>query len=100
MARKDAAARRGEGGGGEAPRASLYGQVTGRIVAGLEVGRLPSVQSWDDAAAAPGLPRNASWPDVLRAHDRAIFRAASLAGRAADYLPACRDAAPGGEVAA
>lgn len=50
---------RGEGGGREG-RASLYDEVTGRIVAGLEVGRFPWVQPWDAAAAVPGLPRNAS----------------------------------------
>jgi antirestriction protein ArdC len=49
---------RGEGGAGEA-RASLYDEVTGRIVAELEAGRFPWVQPWDSAAAGPGLPRNA-----------------------------------------
>ncbi|MDT8760556.1 zincin-like metallopeptidase domain-containing protein [Sphingomonas psychrotolerans] len=49
---------RGEGDGREA-RASLYDEVTGRIVAELEAGRFPWVQPWDSAAAVPGLPRNA-----------------------------------------
>ncbi len=42
-----------------APRASLYDEVTARIVAELEAGRVPWVQPWDAAAFAPGLPRNA-----------------------------------------
>lgn len=42
-----------------APRASLYDEVTARIVGELEAGRVPWVQPWDAAAFAPGLPRNA-----------------------------------------
>lgn len=38
------------------PRASLYDEVTGRIIAELEAGRFPWVQPWD---ASPNLPRNA-----------------------------------------
>ncbi|NIJ63133.1 antirestriction protein ArdC [Sphingomonas leidyi] len=49
---------RGKAGGRE-PRASLYDEVTGRIVAELEAGRFPWVQPWEAAAAVPGLPRNA-----------------------------------------
>ncbi len=40
-------------------RARLYDEVTARIVAELEAGRVPWVQPWDAAAFAPGLPRNA-----------------------------------------
>jgi len=43
-------------------RASLYDEVTRRIVAELEAGRFPWVQPWGRAEAAgltPGLPRNA-----------------------------------------
>lgn len=43
-------------------RADLYDEVTSRIIAELEAGRVPWVQPWgrpDSAAAAPGLPRNA-----------------------------------------
>lgn len=42
-------------------RATLYEDITGRIIAELEAGRLPWVQPWGSAAvAAPlGLPRNA-----------------------------------------
>jgi antirestriction protein ArdC len=38
---------------------SLYDQVTDRIIAELEEGRLPWVQPWDRAGASTGLPRNA-----------------------------------------
>jgi antirestriction protein ArdC len=41
-----------------APRASLYDEVTARIVGELEAGRVTWVQPWDAAAFAPGLPRN------------------------------------------
>ena len=41
------------------PRASLYDEVTARIVGELEAGRVPWVQPWDAAACPPGLPRNA-----------------------------------------
>lgn len=47
----------------EPARASLYDEVTGRIVAELEAGRVPWVQPWSAGACgqglAPGLPRNA-----------------------------------------
>lgn len=41
------------------PRVSLYDEVTARIVAELEAGRVPWVQPWDAATFAPGLPQNA-----------------------------------------
>jgi antirestriction protein ArdC len=41
-------------------RASLYDEVTGRIVAELEAGRFPWVQPWGRmGGTGPGLPRNA-----------------------------------------
>ena len=43
-------------------RASLYDEVTRRIIAELEAGRFPWVQPWgcaEGAGLAPGLPRNA-----------------------------------------
>ena len=43
---------------GEA-RASLYDEVTARIIAELEAGRIPWVQPWGGAACGPALPRNA-----------------------------------------
>jgi antirestriction protein ArdC len=39
--------------------ASLDDQVTNRIIAELEEGRLPWMQPWDKAGVATGLPRNA-----------------------------------------
>ena len=45
------------------PRASLYADVTDRIIAELEAGRVPWVQPWgrveEGGGTAPGLPRNA-----------------------------------------
>lgn len=52
-------ARAKEGRADVAPRASLYDEVTCRIVAELEAGRIPWVQPWDAVAFAPGLPKNA-----------------------------------------
>jgi antirestriction protein ArdC len=45
---------------GTPDRASLYQDVTDRIVAELEAGRVPWVQPWGAAAAPLGLPANAS----------------------------------------
>ena len=43
------------------PRANLYDEVTSRIVAELEGGRIPWVQPWGKAGTTtPGLPRNAT----------------------------------------
>ncbi len=53
------ASRRGKGRGAAAGGVSLYDEVTARIVAELEAGRVPWVQPWDAAAFAPGLPQNA-----------------------------------------
>jgi len=45
---------------GAEPRVNLYDEVTARIVAELEAGRVPWVQPWSAAACAgPSLPRNA-----------------------------------------
>ncbi|MDB5584968.1 MAG: hypothetical protein JWR80_10144 [Bradyrhizobium sp.] len=47
----------------EPPRANLYDEVTAKIIAELEAGRIPWVQPWGGAlgqgGTAPGLPRNA-----------------------------------------
>jgi len=40
-------------------RASLYDEVTARIIAELEEGRIPWVQPWGAGTANPSLPRNA-----------------------------------------
>jgi len=45
--------------GGDTPRASLYDEVTAKIIAQLEAGCFPWAQPWNSAAAVPGLPRNA-----------------------------------------
>ncbi|MGH6653094.1 MAG: ArdC family protein [Sphingopyxis sp.] len=55
---------RREAGGAKPPatRANLYEEVTNRIIAELEAGRVPWVQPWgrpDGAGAVPGIPRNA-----------------------------------------
>jgi len=45
----------------ERSRASLYDEVTGRIVGELEAGRLPWVKPWGKVGGTgPGLPRNAT----------------------------------------
>ena len=44
---------------GGASRASLYDEVTAKIIAQLEAGCFPWAQPWNSAAALPGLPRNA-----------------------------------------
>jgi antirestriction protein ArdC len=56
MFRKTATARAGQ------DRTSLYDEITGKIIAELEAGRLPWVQPWGTAAAkAPlAMPRNAA----------------------------------------
>lgn len=43
----------------EASRPSLYDEVTRRVIADLESGRVPWAQPWGEAGCAPGLPRNA-----------------------------------------
>lgn len=45
--------------GGDSPRASLYDEVTARIITQMEDGLFPWTQPWSSAAAVPGLPRNA-----------------------------------------
>ncbi|MES2443958.1 MAG: zincin-like metallopeptidase domain-containing protein [Pseudomonadota bacterium] len=42
-----------------APRASLYDEVTARIIAELDAGRVPWAQPWGRAGTGPALPRNA-----------------------------------------
>jgi antirestriction protein ArdC len=44
---------------GDAPRISLYEEVTAKIIAQLEAGVFPWVQPWSNATAGIGLPRNA-----------------------------------------
>ncbi|GEM_PF-4219601 len=56
MSRRDRTPRAGS------DRTNLYDEITGKIIAELEVGRFPWVQPWGTASAkAPlGLPRNAA----------------------------------------
>ena len=56
MSRSSARARPGQ------DRASLYAEITDKIIAELEAGRLPWVQPWgaSGAGAAVGLPKNAA----------------------------------------
>lgn len=42
----------------EYERRSLYAEVTARVIAELEEGRLPWVQPWEDAACGCGMPEN------------------------------------------
>nr|WP_294846485.1 zincin-like metallopeptidase domain-containing protein [uncultured Sphingomonas sp.] len=51
--------RTGRAKGEGAARASLYDEVTARIIAQLEAGLFPWMQPWSAATAMPGLPRNA-----------------------------------------
>jgi antirestriction protein ArdC len=46
-------------GGADAPRVTIYAEVTDRIISELEGGRVPWVQPWSNAAASPALPANA-----------------------------------------
>lgn len=41
-------------------RANLYQQITDRIIAQLEAGRVPWVQPWGTAKAGIGMPYNAA----------------------------------------
>jgi antirestriction protein ArdC len=59
---RQAAGGEGRGGakGGGPDRASLYQEVTDRIVGELEQARVPWVQPWDGARTGLGLPKNAT----------------------------------------
>jgi antirestriction protein ArdC len=45
--------------GADAPRVTIYAEVTDRIISELEAGRVPWVQPWSNAVASPALPANA-----------------------------------------
>jgi antirestriction protein ArdC len=64
MARKAKQVAGGESGGrakgGGTDRASLYQEVTDRVIGELEQGRVPWVQPWDGAGTGLGLPKNAA----------------------------------------
>ncbi|MCR5871014.1 MULTISPECIES: ArdC family protein [unclassified Sphingomonas] len=65
---------------GDGPRASLYDEVTQRIVAELEQGCVPWVQPWDSAAAGPSLPRNALTARCYSGVNILILWASGVAG--------------------
>ncbi|WP_342251250.1 ArdC family protein [Sphingomonas sp. OTU376] len=48
----------GSDGSAQAAHATLYQQITGRIIADLEAGRVPWVQPWSGAGATIGMPYN------------------------------------------
>jgi N-terminal domain of anti-restriction factor ArdC len=64
----------------ETGRASLYDEVTAQIIAELEAGRFPWVQPWSNAAAAPGLPRNATTSRAYSGVNVLILWGAVIAG--------------------
>jgi antirestriction protein ArdC len=73
--------RRAEARAGSAPpRGSLYDEVTARIIAELEEGRFPWVQPWSNAAASPGLPRNATTGRAYSGVNVLILWGAVIAG--------------------
>ena len=62
------------------PSRTLYDQVTDRIIAELEEGRLPWVQPWDRAGAPAGLPRNAGTGRCYSGINILILWSAVMAG--------------------
>ena len=66
--------------GSEVPRGSLYDEVTARIIAELEAGRFPWIQPWSNAAASPGLPRNATTGRAYSGVNVLILWGAVIAG--------------------
>lgn len=82
------------------PRAPLYEEITSRIIAELEAGRLPWVQPWGTASAAIGMPFNAvserrySGINILTLWNAVIARGFSAHG----FLTFRQAAALGGSV--
>jgi antirestriction protein ArdC len=66
--------------GNALPRLSLYDEVTARIIAELEEGRFPWVKPWSNAAASPGLPRNATTGRAYSGVNVLILWGAVIAG--------------------
>ena len=74
-------------------RTSLYQEITDKIIAELEQGRVPWVQPWAGAAAPLGLPKNAATGRVLQRHqypDPVAGRAPSAASPARAGSPSAR----------
>jgi len=81
--------------------ADLYAEVTARIVAELEAGRLPWVQPWGEAGApVPGLPRNAVTGRAYSGINVVILWAAVIARgwSSQDWLTYRQAQAAGGQV--
>ena len=60
-------------------RGSLYGEVTARIIAELELGRLPWVQPWDAAKCPCSMEHNAASERNYSGINVLILRAAGVA---------------------
>jgi len=64
----------------ESNRTSLYGEVTARVIAELEAGRLPWVQPWDSVACGCTMPHNAGTGRRYSGINVLILWAAVVAG--------------------
>ncbi|WP_066593603.1 ArdC family protein [Sphingomonas pruni] len=62
-------------------RQSLYAEVTSRVIAELEAGRLPWVQPWDSAACGCAMPHNAGTGRRYSGINVLILWAAVIEGR-------------------
>ena len=62
-------------------RQSLHAEVTARVIAELEAGRLPWVQPWDTAACGCSMPENASTGRRYSGINVLILWAAAIEGR-------------------
>ncbi|MEG3177711.1 zincin-like metallopeptidase domain-containing protein [Sphingomonas sp. RB3P16] len=65
----------------ETNRASLYAEVTARVIAELEAGRLPWVQPWDAASCGCTMPHNAGTERRYSGINILILWAAVIEGR-------------------
>ena len=61
-------------------RQSLYAEVTARVIAELEAGRLPWVQPWDTSACGCTMPENASTGRLYSGINVLILWAAAIEG--------------------
>lgn len=64
----------------ESSRQSLYAEVTGRVIAELEEGRLPWVQPWERSRCDCTMPRNAGTGRAYSGINILILWAAAVAG--------------------
>ena len=84
----------------ETNRTNLYGEVTARVIAELEAGRLPWVQPWDSAACGCTKPHNAGTGRRYSGINVLILWAAVVAGGYASqrWLTYAQAQAAGGNV--